>query len=390
MKPICNFGITPAITTRRLLIIFVAVVMAGCATPIRPPETTSPILVPQSTWVQVDYEIGAASLTAAGPAKGFARRQMEHWRDLVAQRTEANFIPWFSSYWTQQWLSTKVAWYQLSQEDVSSRLANYLQDQYRDQVLLPVAKEIDPETVRAQAIKLYILRFRDELRLIQHRHALPPDQFERRLRAISAIELGPPPANNASLYQLIYTKKIDGLPAYVALLRQAHKTPGGASRKSKERISPVAERVSKQLLDRLAITGGSSAVSALIGGIAGTVISLGAAGIGIVLHESNRAETEAQLRQSLGLALSDSWQSLMDDPATGVMSGINSLSDQIEKCCPQTYAQPVELNELPPEGAIPDDNMPRDQINSSKLLDDDDELGQFIKGIPGNDEMPNE
>lgn len=370
-------------------LVVVAMVMAGCAAPHRAPELTAPpIPVPESTWRLVDSDIGAASLAAAGPAKGFARSQMEHWRELVAQRTEADFIPWFSSYWTQQWLATKVAWYQLSPGDVSTRLAGYLQEQYRDRVLLPVAGEVDPEAVRAQATGLYIRYFRAELRLIPARHAVPLEQFQRRLRTIPVIELAPPPANNASLYQIAYAERIDSLPAYLALLHQAHQTPGGTATTREERISPVAKRVSRQLLDRLAISGGSSAASAIVGGIAGTIISLGSAAFGMVLHESNRAETEAQLRESLDAALSDAWQSLMDDPVTGVMSGINYLSDQIEKCCPQTYAQSVEREQAPQEIPLPEAAPPDDAANDLESPNDGDELGRFIEDLPVKDDSP--
>jgi len=389
MQPISRSCRPPAIALRRFLIVVMAIVMSGCATPHRAPEPTAPsIQVAESTWRLVDSDIGAASLAAAGPAKGLARRQMEHWRELVSQRTEADFIPWFSSYWTQQWLATKVAWYQLSPGDVSTRLASYLQEQYRDRVLVPVAREVDPESVRAQATGLYIRHFREELRLIPARHAVPMEQFQRRLKGIPGIELAPPPAHNASLYQIAYAEKIDSLPAYLALLHQAHQAPGGAASTREDRISPVAKRVSRQLLDRLAISGGSSAASAIVGGIAGTIISLGSAAFGMVLHESNRAETEAQLRESLDAALSDAWQSLMDDPVTGVMSGINHLSDQIEKCCPQTYAQPVELEQAPQEIPLPESDLPSDEINEVELPNDDDELGQFIEDLPGDDDSP--
>jgi hypothetical protein len=389
MNPISLSCGTPATALRRFLIVVVTIVMAGCAAPHRTPEPAAPpIQIAESTWRLVDSDIGAASLAAAGPAKGLAHRQMEHWRELVSQRTEADFIPWFSSYWTQQWLATKVAWYQFSPGDVSTRLASYLQEQYRDRVLVPVAREVDPEAVRARVTEVYVRHFRDELRLIPARHAVPLAQFQRRLETIPVIELAPPPAHNASLYQIAYAEKIDRLPAYIALLHQAHQGPGGAATTREERISPVAKRVSRQLLDRLAISGGSSAASAIVGGIAGTIISLGSAAFGMVLHESNRAETEAQLRESLDAALSDAWQSLMDAPITGVMSGINYLSDQIEKCCPQTYAQPVELEQAPQEIPLPESDLPSDEINEVELPNDGDELGQSIEDLPGDDDSP--
>jgi hypothetical protein len=47
---------------------------------------------------------------------------MERWKLLVRERAEADFIPWFSSYWTQQWLTAKVAWYKLGSDDATLAL----------------------------------------------------------------------------------------------------------------------------------------------------------------------------------------------------------------------------------------------------------------------------
>ena len=49
---------------------------------------------------------------------------MDYWRTRVYQLTEENFIPWFSSYWTQEWLSMKVSWYTISakgEQDASAK-----------------------------------------------------------------------------------------------------------------------------------------------------------------------------------------------------------------------------------------------------------------------------
>ncbi|HJV93031.1 MAG TPA: hypothetical protein VJ572_06100, partial [Azonexus sp.] len=305
--------------------ILVMIALAGCATPERAPELAPPPPVSASTWRQVDSDIDAESRAATSAARSFAHRQMENWKLLANQKAEADFIPWFSSYWTQHWLSAKVAWYKLSSGDTGdppvNRLAAYLQEQYHDRVLAPVAQQVDPETIRAQATKLYIRNLSEQVRPIARRYGVPEDQFERRLKDIPAIALGPPAAHNASLYQIVYAEQIDSLPAYAALLRQVREaTVNAGAGLSKKRISPVAQRVSEKLMDRLAISGGTSAASALVGGIAGTVISLGAAGVGVMLHEAGRADIESQLRETLNAAMDDMWHILMEDPNTGMMA----------------------------------------------------------------------
>ena len=117
----------------RSLIVAVLVILAGCATPTPVPVIVVPVVVSQSTWQQVDQEIVAASQQATEQARVYARGSMEHWRTRVYQQTEEVFIPWFSSYWTQEWLSMKVSWYAINagdEQDASAkRLAAYLLEQ---------------------------------------------------------------------------------------------------------------------------------------------------------------------------------------------------------------------------------------------------------------------
>lgn len=389
MKLLTKPSFTTALAVGRISVALL-LALVGCATPERVPEPVVPeptpvVEISETTWLQVDSDIGAASLAAAGPARHFARVEMERWRQLVASRVEADFIPWFSGYWTQQWLSARIAWYKLSaseeKEAVVNRLATYLQVEFRDRVLAPVAAEVDPEAVRAQATQYYVQSLRSALQPIALLYDLPPEQFDRRLKAIPAIELTPPATHNASLYQLLHAGKLDSLPAYAALLEQGHQAAieAGAGL-STTRISPVARRVSEKLLERLAISGGASAISALIGGIAGSVITLGAASVGIMLHESARGPTEALLRENLTAGVEDIWHSLMEDPVSRVTAGIDYLSDQIEKCCPRTFGQPIELPGLLEQAPLTDEPDPQPETAEDGAVEEnanDDEPPGF-------------
>ena len=224
-----------AICKARLVIVAMAVILAGCATPERAPDPPPPVYVPESTWQQVDHEIGAASAAARQPAENYARGSMKAWLARVRQRTEADFIPWYTGYWTQQWLAIKVAWYKMSagqeKDTAVERLAAYLQEQYQERVLGPVATEIDPDAVRGQATKLYVQLLGEQIQAIPRRYGVPLDQFDRRLKEIPAIVLPPPAAHRASLYQTVHALPINELPAYVALLaRIAEEAGAGGSR----------------------------------------------------------------------------------------------------------------------------------------------------------------
>lgn len=365
-----------AILLLRSLLVALMVALAGCATPERPPDLAPPVQISESTWQQVDSDIGDASLAAKESAWDYARVALNNWMNLVQKRTEADFIPWFTSYWTQQWLAIKVAWYKLSAGEGTDpsvkRLAAYLQEQYHDRVLAPVAKEIDPDMVREQATKLYVQLLGDQLQGIPRRYGVPFDQFDRRIKDIPAIALAPHPTHSASLYQIVHADPIAKLPAYEALIAQFRKDAGGAGAgPSEARMSPVAQQASEKLAARLITSGGASAAAAVVGGIPGVIISLGAAGFGAMEHENESPKMEALLRENLNPVLDDMWLDLMEDPATGVMAGVYYISKQIEGSLAKTVTQPVEFEPVPRGIPLSDEQLIQDKKNDDEAPADD-------------------
>ncbi|MGN8277611.1 hypothetical protein [Pseudomonas sp. SMN5] len=317
----------------RSLVLAVLIVLAGCATTPRG-QSGATLAIPQETWRQVDRQIIAASKNALEQAGVYARGSMEHWRVLVYERTEAEFIPWFSSYWTQEWLAMKVGWYSASAEgeaDTSARrLAVYLQEQYRDKVLAPVALEIDPEAIRASATQYYLRLLDQQVQVIAQRHGIPTELMSRRLHGIAAINLGPPAARNASLYEVAHTQPLDTLPAYAALIDHVNKAAPTGAGPSEAVIAKVAQDTSEKIQAQFATRGATGAAAAVAGKVAGAVISVGVAGIRAIIHEGERPEMEAQIRKSLSAAFDEAWFKSLKHPLSGVMAPVYYLDDEIE------------------------------------------------------------
>jgi hypothetical protein len=319
----------------RSLIVAVLVVLAGCVAPARAPVTAPPVVISQSTWQQVDREIVAASQSATEQAKIYSRGAMDYWRTRVYQLTEENFIPWFSSYWTQEWISMKVSWYSLSakgEQDASAkRLAAYLLEQYQERVLAPVAVEIDPDQILSLAMAFYVDILQEELQRISQRHGVPMAQLNGRIQKIPAIALGPPPARNASLYQVVHTQPLNTLPAYAALIDKIHKAGGDKGVDNTDTaMAPVAKRASKRIEAEMAPRGAASAVAAAAGKLAGALISVGVAGVRAIIQANDRPDSEALIRSSLGNTFDKAWVKLVQNPTSGVMAGTLYMAAQIE------------------------------------------------------------
>lgn len=309
--------------------------LAGCASTPPVPVKVTPVYVSPDTWQQVDREIVDASRRATEQAKVFARGSMDHWRTRVYQQTEEQFIPWFSSYWTQEWLSMKVGWYTLSakgEEDASARrLAAYLLEEYHKQVLAPVAVEIDPDAILGQATAWYAQQMGTRLKQIAQRHRVPMAQLNDRIEKIPAITLGPPTARNASLLQIVSTEPLNTLPAYAALIERIHQAGGDRGIGSTDAgMAPVATRASKRIEAEMAPRSAASAVAAVAGKLAGALISVGVIGVRAIIQANDRPDSEALIRQTLGSSFDKAWVKLVQNPTTGVMAGTLYLAGQIE------------------------------------------------------------
>ncbi|WLH33501.1 hypothetical protein PSH79_16340 [Pseudomonas sp. FP2196] len=320
----------------RALVVAALCLLAGCASTVRAPVTAPAVVVSPATWQRIDREIVSASQQSTEQVKLFARGSMEHWRTRVYQQTEENFIPWFSSYWTQEWLSMKVSWYTISaggEQDASAKkLAEYLLDKYQEKVLAPVAVEIDPDAILSQATAFYAQLMAQQMPLIAQRHGVPVAQLNGRLQKIPAIALGPPAARDASLYKVISTEPLNTLPAYAALIDKIH-TDGGAKgiASTDAGMAPVAKRASQRIEAEMAPRGAASAVAAAAGKLAGAMISVGVMGIRAIIQANDRPDSEALIRSSLGNTFDKAWLKLVQNPTTGVMAGTLHMAGQVER-----------------------------------------------------------
>lgn len=306
--------------------------VAGCAQ--RAPEPVVPIS--QSTWQQVDADIGAASLAATSQARTYAEGAMEHWMDLVYQRTDSKFIPWFSSYWTQQWLSMKVAWYKMGShgdlDPTVDRLADYLQEEYHQQVLVPVAKELDPDAIMETAARRYIGALTEALEAISQRHGVPQKAFDEHLTGIPAISLGPPSSRDASLYDVVRAKDVGQLPAFAALMQEIRRAAGKAGAGTKvSGVSPVAQRTSAKLVNELRNRSIAGVVASAAGKVAGSIISVAFTLFSLNSNDLDRPEVETQLRKEINAAFDEQWLALMHDPQGGVMAGVDYLGGRVQQ-----------------------------------------------------------
>jgi hypothetical protein len=278
---------------------------------------------------------------------------MDEWLWRVRQRTEAVFIPWYSGYWTQQWIAIKVSWYQLQgsegEAEPEERLVSYLQEQFYTRVLEPVSSFVDPHTVMEHATVSYLRELKDALDPLPARYRIPVAAFNQHLEAIPAIAGTAMPTQDTSLYEVMQAADLADVDGYKTLLEQIATVNGSvAPAPSADRLKAVARRAINQLLGTLTVHGGATAASTIVGGFWGVLISTGSTVWGAVAYENDKPAMEAQLRENLDAALAVMWQDLVEDEHAGVMAIVQRMSTQIETALFQPGQAPLSPFVLDP------------------------------------------
>jgi len=313
-------------------------VLVGCASaPVETPEPVVPTLpATPEVWRLVDADIRDASRQAAAEAERYAYAALSAWMARVGRQTEEAFIPWYTSYGTQQWLALKVGWYGLDSAEgerkAAERLADYLQEQYDKRVLRPVSEETDPQKIRERTAALFVRALSEELGDVPERYRLAEEVFRRRTEQIPVIALALPQAQRASLAQLLAADDPISIPAYAALMRQIGPGEEGlGAGMVRDRLRPLARSGADKLAGQLALRGGATMAGLALGGIGGVLVSIGVTGWQAMAHEKARPAMEAELRATLESALDEAARFLRDDPYAGVAAPVHHMHDQIDR-----------------------------------------------------------
>ena len=321
-----------------VLLLVIGVALAGCA---RPPARVAqappaPYRIEPALLRTIDQRILAASVFARHESEALARVAMDDWRSRVRRRIEQVFIPWYSDYWTQQWMAAKVAWYKLRDSEgepgPETRLVDYLQEQFYERVLVPVSEFVDPDVVMRETTDTYLRELRYLLEPVPREYGIPAEAFDRHLQAIPAIVL---PRLKASLYEVTQPGNRPAPPAYAALLGRIE-AGNDSLGPSPDRLHAVARSAVTRLVESMTVRGGATAASTAIGGFWGIVISVSASAWGVLKHDRDKHVIEAQLRENLDAALAVMWQELVGDPES-----VYHISRHIEQALPQIRETPA-------------------------------------------------
>ncbi|MFM1892218.1 MAG: hypothetical protein RLZ44_1295 [Pseudomonadota bacterium] len=314
------------------LVLTATALLAGCAVQrgeeVPPPPLEPPVA--EATWQLVERDVVLASLAGRSDATAYARQAITDWIERVRQYAEEDFIPWYTGYWTQEWLALKVA---LSGADddaaATEELARHLQAEFAARVLAPASEQLDPSGILRQATATYLGTLRTAVAQIGRRHRVPERALGAWLDQVSAIAAADPEAPGASLGELVGAGSEQQLQPYSALLEQVDARGVNLEKRLAEgELAPAASAVAADFVARVAARGGAAAAT-FMGGPVGAAISIGLTGWSLAQHEQQRPEQEVQLRAHLDAIRARLYRALFDDPDNGVLGAVNHIHAQI-------------------------------------------------------------
>lgn len=311
--------------------------LAGCASRTPSPIVAEPVPpLSADAWRQVKEEIWIASTLAQSEAEIYARQAMQDWMGRVRERIDKEYVPWYSGYWTQQWIGLKAGWFELSRSDdeeesVEKYLARYLQENFYEIVLVPAGAEADPQAITERAADLYVKLLSMQLRRLPKTYAVEPRSLRESLRSIPLITLPGIPAGRAALSEVFDRDNLNEMSAYEALIFRANSVGSPeASSPNQQHLQVVTEDAVARRLAELPVRAGGGAAATVVGEALGLFISAGMAAWSAIKHDQEKPVMESQLKEVLEVGLKDVWQILMEDPELGVLFPVNHMTQQIE------------------------------------------------------------
>ena len=297
--------------------------------------------------------------TSAAPWKRWKKRC------TLARHRSANSSRGSTSYWTQQWLSIRMTWYKLRQRGMTrdhGRSIGWLpicRSSTGPRVCCRSPREIDPERgLAAQATPaLRSAPQREQLQEIARRTMCPLIQFARRMREHPGHFARPAthPTGLRSTRSFIPTRS-PGCHAFTAMTDRDPESVRWpywpAIRQMPKPVADSAGRPAKGCWRGSPSAVSASAASAVVGGIPGIVISLGAAGFGDhrprklnAQEHGSRAQGKPECRRC-GDLWKPSWWTI---PRPASWPGSFTYRNRSKRVSPGVLTEPVELVPQPPE-----------------------------------------
>ncbi|MGB6064878.1 MAG: hypothetical protein WBG50_08715 [Desulfomonilaceae bacterium] len=305
---------------------------AGSLTGQRNPTKKESRPVPP-VYTKLDKAVEEALNNARIDARQYALSQLDKWEKGLKERVDNDFLDWYFSYWNTQIRGAKalyygaIHWVDSNQPTAAEESTEEFQSQFASRVLQPQTSQMQLERIQAATLERYLHNLRSLVAQIPKRYNVTPAVWQNYIADISQqssiIEGG---RNVPITLKALYASTAAGT---VVL---AGKVIGAFEGKALAGIgSNLGEKIAAKTMGKLAAKTGGKVAAKVGGKFLGPIV-----GVGVIIwdvwdHASTVEENKPILRQSIYSYLDEMKLSLLDDPETGVMSGVDQMERQFRK-----------------------------------------------------------
>jgi uncharacterized membrane protein required for colicin V production len=294
-------------------------------------KTMKPVkkpVVEKIDWSQVNKEIEKMMMSARKETEELASTKLDQWIEKNMERVDNDFLDWYFGYWTQQKLGLQALlaqvwhWVDSDSPTAAEKITEEVQEEFSNRVIRPQIAQLEIERMINEIVSHYSASLKGKLERIPGEYNINPADWERYIADISVMVKNVEANRSTSL----------PLKALVGI------TAGGAvllTNSLRSIIARIGAKISSKLAAKSAAkmaakTGGK--VAAKTGGkFLGTIIAVGIIIWDVWDHYATTKKAKPVLRQNIYDYLKEVKESILHDPAYGIMTIIYQMEQSISQ-----------------------------------------------------------
>jgi uncharacterized membrane protein required for colicin V production len=285
-------------------------------------------VVEKIDWGQVNKEIEKIMIDARKETEKLGAAKLDQWVEKKMKLVDSDFLEWYFSYWTQQELGLKSllaqVWHWVDNDSPSAaeKLTQVVQEEFSNRVLRPQVAQMEIERMINEIVSHYSTTLQGKLRVIPKEYNIQPADWDRYLTDLSVMVKNVE-ANRSTSLPL---KALVGLTAGGTVVMVNSLRP---------MVARIGARISSKLAAKSAAkmaakTGGK--VAARAGGkFLGTIVAVGIIIWDVWDHYATKKKAQPVLRQNIYDYLTEVKESILHDPAYGIMTIIYHMEQSISQ-----------------------------------------------------------
>jgi hypothetical protein len=309
---------------------YVYVATPGGPSSARQARRTTVSLQPPVPWQAVDHAMVEALRTAHKAAEDVATTRIQTWAQALEQRLDEDFLPWYFSYFQQQWLGLKAIGYWTAerllpaQPPMAEQITADIQDAFARRVLRPEIAQMQLERITHDTITAYVRALQENIGHIPDQYNIPQADWDGYLATIAALVARAEGNREIPLSLKIFTSGVvvGGIASAATLT---------------EFLKPVFARLGTTVSTTAAAQGAGQAAATLAtrtgakvgvkasGKFLGAIIGLGVLAWDLWDHQHTERVERPLLRENLMDYLAELQHALLYDPEAGIMTMIDAV-----------------------------------------------------------------